>query len=45
MTIWEVINNNDYKNYCLVNSNNEYVTDILSHFEEKQEDTFLQEYF
>lgn len=39
MIIWEVINNNEYKNYCLVNSNNEYVTDILSHFEEKQEDT------
>ncbi len=38
MIIWEVINNNDYKNFCLVNNNNEYVTDILSQFESKQED-------
>ena len=41
MTIWKVMCNNDYRNFCLVNSNNEYVTDILSHFEEKQEEPYF----
>lgn len=39
MTIWEVIDNNDYRDFTLVNDNNEYITDIATHFEEKQKNT------
>ncbi len=39
MTIWEVMCNYDLKNFTLINSNNEYVTDIATHFIEKQNDT------
>lgn len=39
MTIWEVIDNNDYRDFTLINDNNEYITDIATHFEEKQKNT------
>lgn len=39
MTIWEVIPNNEYRNFCLINENHQWVTDFIIHFEGKQENT------
>ena len=39
MTIWEVIDNDDYRDFCLMNSNHPYITDSSAYFKEKQEDT------